>query len=106
MRSKRVCVVECGFLSIAKGGREGIPRNVRDSGDGTGDRDTGLDVETFNFGKVPGRRPVIGNKLSYDGERTIGIQSHTGTVESGVPHAIGVEIASVDITLRNKLMVS
>jgi len=106
MRSKRVYVVECRFLSIAKGGREGIPRNVRDSGDGTGDRGTGLDVEAFNLGKVPGRRPIIGNKLSHDGERTIGVQSHTGTVESGVPHPIGVEIASIDIALRNKLMVS
>jgi hypothetical protein len=93
-----VGITEDGLLLCAVGVGDVIDGvNSRPVGVGVGDDITILNIPTFDGIKVTRGGTGVSNELSDDREFLGGINGLAWTIEGGISHTIGVEIATVTI---------
>jgi len=91
-----VGITEDGLLFLAESLSDIIDRvNSCNINVGVGDDNAILNVEALDCNEVTRSGTGVSNKLSDDGEQLGGIDSHSWTVESGITHTVGVEIATI-----------
>jgi hypothetical protein len=54
-----------------------------------------LDVEALDLGERAAGGTIRSEELRHDGELGVCVDGHAGSVEGGVAHAVGVEVATV-----------
>ena len=92
-------VVEDGDLVSAVVGGDGVVRGG-ESGDvdvGVLNDDAVLNVDAADLAEGAGSSSVVGEELGDDGELLGGVDGHASTVEGGVAHAEGVEVAAIGV---------
>jgi hypothetical protein len=84
-------IPESSLGGIAESWGDGVASNTRDLGLRVGDDFSTLDVEALNLSER------IADELRDDSEHLAGVDREALSVESGVSHSVGVEVASVGI---------
>jgi hypothetical protein len=97
--SEVVVVAEDALLVLAELVGDGVTADTSNIGLGLLEDLAALDVYTADLSKVAGVGAVGGDELGHNGERLLGVDRLTRTVEGLVAHAEGVEVATVSVTV-------
>jgi hypothetical protein len=96
---ERVVIAESRLLSITESSDDRIASHARDCGLRVWNEDTVLHVKSSNFCER------VADELRYNCENLRSVHSQARTVEFGITHAVGVEIASVRITRAYSMLI-
>jgi hypothetical protein len=97
--SEVVVVSEDALLVLAELVGDGVTGDTSDIGLGLLEDLAALDVYTADLSKVAGVGAVGGDELGHNGDRLLGVDRLTRTVEGLVAHAEGVEVAAVSVAV-------
>jgi hypothetical protein len=97
--SEVVVVAEDALLVLAELVGNGVTGDTSDIGLGLLEDLAALDVYTADLSKVAGVGAVGGDELGHNGDRLLGVDRLTRTVERLVAHAEGVEVTAVSVAV-------